>query len=105
MYLCIKIGGKSQRKEAKKISDAYAEVKKALGEDAKDYGLSDIYEFLAELSNINFVHKLQQIKVDKKDTTFFQRVRSFVNEVIRKIALSIGVHKNTAYEDAMDLLM
>ena len=88
-----------------KLENLLFEVKKALGEDAKDYGLSDIYEFLAELSNINFVHKLQQIKVDKKDTTFFQRVRSFVNEVIRKIALSIGVHKNTAYEDAMDLLM
>ena len=88
-----------------KLENLLSEVKKALGEDAKDYGLSDIYEFLAELSNINFVHKLQQIKVDKKDTTFFQRVRSFVNEVIRKIALSIGVHKNTAYEDAMDLLM
>ena len=88
-----------------KLENLLSEVKKALGEDAKDYGLSDIYEFLAELSNINFVHKLQQIKVDKKDITFFQRVRSFVNEVIRKIALSIGVHKNTAYEDAMDLLM
>lgn len=88
-----------------KLENLLSEVKKTLGEDAKDYGLSDIYEFLAELSNINFVHKLQQIKVDKKDTTFFQRVRSFVNEVIRKIALSIGVHKNTAYEDAMDLLM
>ena len=88
-----------------KLENLLSEVKKALGEDAKDYGLSDIYEFLAELSNINFVHKLQQIKVDKKDTTFFQRVRNFVNEVIRKIALSIGVHKNTAYEDAMDLLM
>ena len=88
-----------------KLENLLSEVKKALGEDAKDYGLSDIYEFLAELSNINFVHKLQQIKVDKKDTTFFQRVRSFANEVIRKIALSIGVHKNTAYEDAMDLLM
>ena len=88
-----------------KLENLLSEVKKALGEDAKDYGLSDIYEFLAELSNINFVHKLQQIKVDKKDTTFFQRVRNFINEVIRKIALSIGVHKNTAYEDAMDLLM
>lgn len=88
-----------------KLENLLSEVKKALGEDAKDYGLSDIYEFLAELSNINFVHKLQQIKVDKKDTTFFQRVRNFINEVIRKIALSIGVHKNTAYEDAMDLLV
>ena len=37
----------SQRKEAKKISDAYAEVKKALGSDfdSKNMGVDDIYKF------------------------------------------------------------
>ena len=37
----------SQKKEAKKISDAYAEVKKALGSDfdSKNMGVDDIYKF------------------------------------------------------------
>ena len=37
----------SQRREAKKISDAYAEVKKALGSDfdSKNMGVDDIYKF------------------------------------------------------------
>ena len=37
----------SQKKEAKKISDAYAEVKKALGSDfdSKNMGVDDIYQF------------------------------------------------------------
>lgn len=37
----------SQRKEAKKISDAYSEVKKALGSDfdSKNMGVDDIYQF------------------------------------------------------------
>ena len=37
----------SQRKEAKKISDAYSEVKKALGSDfdSKNMGVDDIYKF------------------------------------------------------------
>ena len=37
----------SQRKEAKKISDAYAEVKKALGSDfdSKNMGVDEIYKF------------------------------------------------------------
>lgn len=89
-----------------KLEDLLSTVRKSLGEDAKDYGLSDIYEFLAELSNINFVHKLQQIKVDRKDMSLFQKVRSFINEVISKIIKkSMDKHKNTAYYDAMDLLM
>lgn len=88
-----------------KLENLLSEVKKALGEEAKDYGLTDIYEFLAELSNIKFVEKLQEIKTDKKDISLFQRVRNFINEVIRAMALYAGKHKNTAYEDAMDLLM
>lgn len=88
-----------------KLENLLSKVKKALGEEAKDYGLTDIYEFLAELSNIKFVEKLQEIKTGKKDISFFQKVRNFINEVIKTIATSIGVHKNTAYEDAMDLLM
>ena len=37
----------SQRKEAKKISDAYSEVKKALGSDfdSKNMGVDEIYKF------------------------------------------------------------
>jgi hypothetical protein len=54
-----------------KLENLLSKVKKALGEEAKDYGLTDIYEFLAELSNIKFVEKLQEIKTGKKDISFF----------------------------------
>jgi predicted SprT family Zn-dependent metalloprotease len=43
------------RKEAQELLD---QVKDALGEDAKYYGLSNIYEFLAELTSEDFVKKL-----------------------------------------------
>ena len=97
------INGNEQLKS--KLERLLSEVKKALGEEAKDYGLTDIYEFLAELSNIKFVEKLQEVKTGEKDISFFQKVRNFINKVIKTIATSIGIHKNTAYEDAMDLLM
>lgn len=97
------INGNEQLKS--KLEHLLSEVKKALGEEAKDYGLTDIYEFLAELSNIKFVEKLQEVKTGEKDISFFQKVRNFINKVIKTIATSIGIHKNTAYEDAMDLLM
>lgn len=43
------------RKEAQELLD---QVKDALGDDAKYYGLSNIYEFLAELTSEDFVKKL-----------------------------------------------
>lgn len=88
-----------------KLTKLLDTVKKSLGDEAKDYGLNDIYEFLAELSNIKFVEKLQQIKVEREGLTLFQKVRNFFNEVIRKIAILAGSHKNTAYHEAMDLLL
>ena len=51
----------SQRKEAKKISDAYAEVKKALGSDfdSKNMGVDEIYKFGYEaLSNTTLDKKM-----------------------------------------------
>ena len=49
----------SQKKEAKKISDAYAEVKKALGSDfdSKNMGVDDIYKFGYEALSKNTLDK------------------------------------------------
>ena len=49
----------SQRKEAKKISDAYAEVKKALGSDfdSKNMGVDEIYKFGYEALSKNTLDK------------------------------------------------
>ena len=54
----------SQRKEAKKISDAYAEVKKALGSDfdSKNMGVDDIYKFGYEALSKNTLDKKMDAK-------------------------------------------
>ena len=45
----------------KSFEDLLSKTKKALGEEAKDYGLLDVYEFVAELSNAQFVNKLKSV--------------------------------------------
>ena len=54
----------SQRKEAKKISDAYAEVKKALGSDfdSKNMGVDEIYKFGYEALSKNTLDKKMDAK-------------------------------------------
>ena len=68
----------------KEINKLRKQVIKALGDDAKDYGLTSVYEFMAELSNMEFVEKLKNIKTEKK-IIFFEWIRSIVNELARRI--------------------
>lgn len=57
------------------------EVRTALGKEAKDYGLKDIYEFFAELSNQEFVEKLKSIdyKTGERTVNLFGISSDFKN--------------------------
>lgn len=88
----------------KQINRLRKQVIKALGDNAKDYGLISVYEFMAELSNMEFVEKLKNIKTEKK-ITFFEWIRSIVNELARRILRFAAQNNGTAYSDAMELLV
>ena len=87
-------------------------VKKTLGSDANEYGLTDIYEFLAELSNEEFIKKLQQIDTNSEKKPYLpergiiNRIREFIIRVINRTLRYINQkHRGTAYADAMELLL
>lgn len=87
----IKEFADSQRREAKKISDAYAEVKKALGGDfdSSNMSVADIYQFGYEaLSN----SKLDK-RLDSK-TAFLMAVDSKKQTTYHKTADSESVSSN-----------
>ena len=88
----------------KEIDKLRKQVIKELGNNAKDYGLTSVYEFMAELSNMKFVEKLKNIKTEKK-ITFFEWIRSIVNELARRILRFAAQNNGTAYSDAMEMLV
>lgn len=69
-----------------------------LGENS-EYGLSNIYEMLAELTNVDFVNKMKVLPATKS-YSILAKVRSFFSKFFHKI---LG-GKRSAYEDAIDLL-
>lgn len=70
------------------------------------YGLKDIYEFLAELSNEDFVKSLQNIHTGSNRKELISTIIDFMRKVINKILTSINKQwKGTAYADAMEILM
>jgi hypothetical protein len=70
------------------------------------YGLKDVYEFIAELSNENFVKSLQGIHTGSNRKELISMVIDFMRKVINKILTSINKKwQGTAYADAMELLM
>lgn len=82
------------------------EVIKELGNDANIYGLKNVHEFMAELSNMQFIEKLKTVKTEKRDQTFFQKVKHMVHEIARVILGSVVKDYNgTAYADAMEMLV
>ena len=123
----------------KQAEQLLKEVRAALGDSAKDYGLTNIYEFFAELSNEKFVEKLKSIKynsveekrcrVETKEKIVYLTWKSLydkVKEFVQKIAYSAidreklrkklqkpisgltkeaNKYENTAYEEAVRLLM
>lgn len=71
----------------KSFTDLYEKTKKALGKDAQDYGLNDVYEFVAELSNAQFVEKLKSIQYNRKQT-LFEKIKQAIKKIYSQIFTS-----------------
>ena len=71
----------------KSFTDLYEKTKKALGKDAQDYGLNDVYEFVAELSNAQFVEKLKSIQYNRKQT-LFEKIKQTIKKIYSQIFTS-----------------
>lgn len=80
-------------------------VIKELGDDAKIYGLTDVHEFIAELSNMDFIEILKRIKADKK-LNMFQKILHTISAALNAL-LGRVINKNdgTVYSEAMQLLL
>ena len=81
-----------------------AEVKQLMAQG--QYGLTDIYEFLAELSNEEFVRILQNIHTGTEGKSLLNNVVDFLKKVANQILSFVNAkHRGTAYADAMELLV
>ena len=58
-----------------------------LGGKANYYGLTDVYEFVAELSNAQFVQDLKSIQLTRKQT-LLDRIKGVIKKVYRQIFTS-----------------
>lgn len=62
-------------------------TKNKLGDKANYYGLTDVYEFVAELSNAQFVQDLKSIQLTRKQT-LLDRIKGVIKKVYRQIFTS-----------------
>lgn len=87
----------------KSFTDLYQKTKKALGKDAQDYGLSDVYEFVAELSNDQFVEKLKFIQYNRKQT-LFEKIKQAIKKIYSQIFTSYKdfIGSDNVYEAAVN---
>lgn len=93
---------KSLRQKAEKL---LVELKKQFKDDPDVYGIQDIYEMVAELSNNEFVNKLQQISYSTKEN-WLDRIKRFISTLVRNFLQKIGLsYKNTAYLELADIFV
>ena len=82
-----------------------SELKKQFDNDHNIQGIQDVYEMVAELSNDEFIKKLQQIQYST-DETWFDKVKRFISTVIRHYLRKIGLqYKNTAYSELANIFV
>ena len=82
-----------------------SELKKQFNNDPDIQGIQDVYEMVAELSNDEFIKKLQQIQYST-DETWFDKVRRFISTIIRHYLRKIGLqYKNTAYSELANIFV
>lgn len=87
----------------KSFIDLLNKTKKELGEEAKDYGLSNVYEFIAELSNAQFVEKLKSIQYARKQT-LFEKIKQAIKKIYSQIFASYKdfIGSDNVYEAAVN---
>lgn len=87
----------------KSFVDLLNKTKKVLGEEAKDYGLSNVYEFVAELSNAQFVEKLKSIQYTRKQT-LFEKIKQAIKKIYSQIFASYKdfIGSDNVYEAAVN---
>lgn len=87
----------------KSFEDLLQKTKKRLGKDAQYYGLEDVYEFVAELSNAQFVDKLKSIQYSRKQT-LFERIKQVIKKIYSQIFTSYKdfIGSDTVYEAAVN---
>lgn len=72
----------------------------------RQYGLTDIYEFLAELSNESFVDILKKVYTGSETKSLFNKAIDFLKKVANSVLSHINKKWNgTAYADAMEILL
>lgn len=71
-----------------------------LGKNANQYGLTNIYEMLAELTNVDFVNKLRSIE-SSKQVKILGKIKNFFKNILRNIFKG----KNTLYEEVLNVLL
>lgn len=74
-----------------------------LGDKANYYGLTDVYEFVAELSNAQFVQDLKSIQLTRKQT-LLDRIKGVIKKVYRQIFTSYKdfIGSDTVYSAAVE---
>ena len=74
-----------------------------LGDKASYYGLTDVYEFVAELSNAQFVYDLKSIQLTRKQT-LLDRIKGVIKKVYRQIFTSYKdfIGSDNVYSAAVD---
>lgn len=93
---------KQLREKAERL---LSELKKQFNNDSDIQGIQDVYEMVAELSNDEFIKKLQQIQYST-DETWFDKIRRFISTVIRHYLRKIGLqYKNTAYSELANIFV
>lgn len=93
---------KQLREKAERL---LSELKKQFNNDSDIQGIQDVYEMVAELSNDEFIKKLQQIRYST-DETWFDKIRRFISTVIRHYLRKIGLqYKNTAYSELANIFV
>ena len=64
----------------KSFEDILEKTRKRLGKDSQYYGIKDVYEFVAELSNAQFVETLKSIQYTRKQT-LFEKIKQAIKKI------------------------
>lgn len=87
----------------KSFEDLLEKTRKRLGKDSQYYGIKDVYEFVAELSNAQFVETLKSIQYTRKQT-LFEKIKQAIKKIYSQIFTSYKgfIGSDNVYEAAVN---